>query len=63
MTLPKIDADDVLLFGSLAIAAIGAALITFTTTNDGLAALGVAFVVFGVPSTLITLLAAAEETK
>ena len=60
MTLPKIDADDALLFGSLALCAIGAALITFTTTNDVLAALGVLCVVFGVPSALITILAAGE---
>ena len=61
--MPKIDTDDLLLFGSLALAAIGAAFITATTTDDLLAAFGVALVVFGVPSTLITLMAAAEETK
>ena len=61
MTLPKIDADDAILFGSLALCAIGAALITFTTTADALASVGVAFVVFGVPSSLITLLAAGES--
>jgi hypothetical protein len=62
MTLPKIASDDVLLFGCLALAAVGAALITFTTTHDGLAALGVAFVVFGVPSALIVLLAAGDNS-
>jgi hypothetical protein len=60
MTPPKIAADDALLFGSLSLVAIGAALVTFTTTNDLLGALGVALVVFGVPSKLITLLAAGE---
>lgn len=59
MTLP--DADDALLFGSLALVALGLALVTFTTTQDALAALGVALVTFGAPSTLITLLAAGED--
>lgn len=58
MTLP--DTDDLLLFGSLGLAAIGAALVTFTTTHDALGAIGVAFVAFGVPSLVITLLAAGE---
>ena len=58
MTLPN--TDDLLLFGSLALAAIGAALVTLTTTDDGILALGVAFVVFGVPTALITLLAAGD---
>ena len=60
MTLPKIAAEDALLFGSLALVAVGSAFVTFTTTQDALLAFGVALVVFGVPSTLITLLAAGE---
>lgn len=63
MTFPKIDADDLVLFGSLAMAAIGAALVTATTTNDLLAAVGVALLVFGIPATLITFMAAAQESK
>lgn len=59
--MPKIDTDDLLLFGSLALAALGAALVVFTTTDDLLAAVGVGFVVFGIPSTLITLLAAGDN--
>lgn len=58
MTLP--DTDDLLLFGSLALAAIGAALITATTTGDVLAALGVALLLFGIPSALITFMASGE---
>lgn len=61
MTIPN--TDDILLFGSLALAAIGAALVTATTTNDFLAAAGVALLVFGIPSALITFMAASEETK
>lgn len=58
MKLP--DTDDLLVFGSLALAAIGAALITGTTTGDVLAALGVALVLFGIPSALITFMASGE---
>jgi hypothetical protein len=61
--VPKIASDDLLLFGSLALAAIGVALVVATTTNDVLAALGTALVVFGAPSVLITLMAAGETTK
>ena len=59
--MPNIDADDLLLFGSLALAAIGAALITGTTTGDVLAAVGVALLVFGIPSALITFMASGES--
>ncbi len=59
----KIATDDVLLFGSLALAAIGAAFVTATTTGDILTALGVALIAFGVPSALITFMAASEEAK
>ena len=58
MTLP--DTDDLLLFGSLALAAIGAALITGTFTGDVLAAIGVALLLFGIPSALITFMASGE---
>lgn len=61
MKLPKIDADDAILFGSLISVAFGLALVTFTTTGDALAAVGVALVTFGVPSVLITLIAAGES--
>jgi len=59
----KIDTDDLVLFGSLALAALGAALLTATTTRDLTAAAGVALIVFGIPSVLITFMAASEETK
>ena len=54
------DTDDLLLFGSLGLAALGAAIVTFETTGRGLLGIGVALVVFGVPTLLITLLAAGE---
>lgn len=63
MRIPPIAADDLVLFGSLALAAIGAAFVTATTTGDVLAAAGVALLVFGIPSALITFMAASEETK
>ena len=59
--MPNIDADDLLLFGSLALAALGAALITGTTTGDVLAAVGVALLLFGIPSALITFMASGES--
>ncbi len=59
----KIATDDLVLFGSLALAAIGAAFVTVTTTNDGLAAIGVALLMFGIPATLITFMAASEDTQ
>lgn len=61
MRLP--DSDDIVLFGSLALAAIGAALVTAGTTSDGVLAFGVALLVFGVPATLIAFMAASQETK
>ncbi len=59
----KIATDDAFLFGSLALAAIGAAFVAATTTGDILAAVGVALIVFGIPSALITFMAASEDTK
>jgi hypothetical protein len=63
MNLSKIEADDVLLFSSLAMAAIGAALVTLTITDDFAAALGVALMVFGIPACLIVFMAAGEPSK
>lgn len=63
MKLPKIDPDDLVLFGSLALAALGIALIVGTTTGDVLAAAGAALLVFGIPSALVTFMAAGEEPK
>lgn len=53
--------DDALLFGSLAIAALGAALATFALTASPLLAVGLALIVFGIPSTVIVLLAAGDN--
>lgn len=63
MTFPKIDPDDLVLFGSLATFAIGAALVAIATSGNPLLALGLALIVFGLPATLITFLAASEEPK
>lgn len=60
MTFPKIDPDDLVLFGSLAIAAIGIGFVVFATTEDALAALGAVLLVFGIPSALVTFMAASE---
>lgn len=61
MTVP--DTDDLMLFGSLALTAIGAALIVVAVTSQLLLALGVALIVFGVPAAAVTFMAAAGETK
>jgi hypothetical protein len=59
----RIDSDDLVLFGSLALAAIGAGLVTVSMTDDFGAALGAALLVFGIPAALIAFMAAAEPTK
>jgi hypothetical protein len=63
MKFPKIEPDDLVLFGSLALAAVGGAFITAGTTSDSILALGVALIVFGIPSALIAFMAASEENK
>lgn len=64
MRFPKIASDDLVLFGSLALAAVGAALVTAGMTSDGVLAFGAALLVFGIPATLIAFMAAStEETK
>ena len=63
MNLPKIDTDDLLLFGSLGLAAGGAALIAWATTDEIGLALGVLLLVFGVPAALVTFMAAGEPSK
>lgn len=60
MNLPT---EDVLLFGSLAMVAIGSALAVGSITGRGLLAFGVALIVFGIPAFVITFIAAAEEPK
>lgn len=64
MTFPKIDSDDLVLFGSLGAFALGAALVTIATSSNPVLSLGVALIVFGLPAALITFMAAsAEEPK
>ena len=63
MTFPKIDPDDFVLFGSLATFAIGAALVMVATSANPLLALGIALIVFGLPATLITFMAASEDSE
>ena len=57
----KIATDDLVLFGSLAVLSIGAALVTASSTGQGWLAFGVALVVFGLPAFLITFMAAGES--
>lgn len=63
MKLPKIDTDDLVLFGSLLIFAVGAGLVVISRTGDGVLAFGAACIVFGLPSAVIAFLAAAETTE
>lgn len=53
--------DDLLLFGSLVLAALGAALVTGASTDNPILALGVALLVFGLPSLVIIFMAAGES--
>ena len=62
MTFPKIDPDDLVLFGSLATFALGAALVMVATSGNPVLAFGVALIVFGLPATLLTFLAASEDS-
>lgn len=61
--MPKIATDDLLLFGSLAMTAIGAALVVGVISTEPMLAIGIAFITFGLPSALITFMAAFEESK
>lgn len=63
MKIPKIAADDLMLFGSLFLAALGAALVVCSRTGDLTLGLGMALIVFGLPAAVITFMAASEETK
>ena len=63
MNLPKIATDDALLFGSLALVAIGTLLVGVSLTANVALSVGAALIVFGVPSFVVTFLAAAEESK
>jgi hypothetical protein len=63
MKLPNIASDDLMLFGSLALFALGAAVVVVATTKDPLLAFGVGLVVFGLPAGLIAFLAAAETVQ
>lgn len=63
MNLPKIATDDALLFGSLALVAIGTLLVTLSVTGNAALAVGLALIVFGAPSFVVTFLAAAGEPE
>lgn len=52
--------DDILLFGSLILAALGSGLVVIGSTANVLLALGTTLIVFGVPGVVIAFLAAAE---
>jgi hypothetical protein len=62
MKLPKIAADDALLFGSLFLLAVGSAVAIVATTDNALLAIGVGLMAFGLPSALLSFMAAGEET-
>lgn len=60
----KIASDDLGLFGSLAVLAIGAAIVTLSSTGREWLALGMALIVFALPTTILVFMAAsAEETE
>lgn len=62
MTPPKIDSDDAVLFGSLGSFAVGSGLVALAASGDGLLAIGLVLVVFGLPSACIALLAAGSTS-
>lgn len=55
--------EDLLLFGSLALTAIGVCLVVENLSHQISLAVGSAFIVFGLPSFFVIFLAAAEESK
>lgn len=62
MKLPKIDSDDLVLFGSLALLSVGAAFVTASSTGNGWLAFGIGLIVLGLPSALLGFLAS-EQPK
>lgn len=60
--MTKPDTEDLILFGSVALAALGVALIAFSLTSQPALAVGLAFIVFGIPSALIILMAAGDNS-
>ena len=54
------DTEDLILFGSFAAVAIGALLVVAASAGNGFLAIGVGLIVFGVPSAIVTFLAAGE---
>lgn len=59
--MTHINTDDLLLFGSLGVFAVGAALVAASTSGNAILSLGVAFIVFGLPAALIIFMAASTE--
>jgi hypothetical protein len=59
----KIPADDALLFGSVLAVALGAAAVSYSLTDHALLSLGLALIVFGVPSAALAFLAAAVDRR
>jgi hypothetical protein len=56
----KIATDDLVLFGSLGLLAIGCAAVAGATTGNWLLGIGVALMVFGLLSALVSFMAAGE---
>lgn len=61
MTLP--DTDDIFLFGSLGAFALGLGFVVAAMSGDALMALGTVLVGFGLPSTTVVFMAAAEKSE
>lgn len=61
MKLP--DTDDLILFGSLALAALGVGLVAGVLTGELWLSIGLPLLFFGILSALIAFMAAAGETK
>lgn len=59
----RIASDDILLFGSLAVFALGVGLVTAAATGDAMLALGMFLVSFALPSTAVVFMAAQETSK
>lgn len=58
MKLPNIPTDDLILFGSFGVLALGSALVVGASTGEAALSIGVFLMVFGLLATVTTFLAA-----
>lgn len=63
MKFPHIETDDLVLFGSFGLLAIGSALVVGATSGNAALSVGIALMVFGLLAGLVTFLAASGEPK